>query len=165
MRWIRLQGSLANRWLIVIDVLVKDIDYGFAGDVDAINETIINVLLQNNVTPVFCAITHDKNGQLLNTNADTIAASIARALASHYSVCLQYCFEKAGVLSDADDEQSVIPQINLNSYQTLKASGVIHSGMIPKLDNAFNALKAGVSEVVIGNLHLMYSLNNHDQEY
>jgi acetylglutamate kinase len=131
---------------------VEEIDYGFAGDIQEINKHSLINLLQCGFTPVFCAITHDKKGQLLNTNADTIAASIAKSLASKYEVSLQFCFEKAGVLSDPDDNQSIIPLINKYYYQTLKSSGAIHSGMIPKLDNAFEALQAGVNEVIIGSL-------------
>ncbi|RPD45358.1 acetylglutamate kinase [Hymenobacter sediminis] len=132
---------------------VKEIDYGFVGDLpeDSINTTLLSQLLQAGITPVFCAITHDGHGQLLNTNADTIASTLARALAAHYEVELHFCFEKDGVLSDINDEQSVIPQIVPAQYQLLKAEGVIAAGMVPKLDNAFAALEAGVERVVIEN--------------
>ncbi|WP_317128458.1 amino acid kinase family protein [Hymenobacter radiodurans] len=103
------------------------------------------------MTPVFCAITHDGQGQLLNTNADTIASTLARALAHSYQVELHFCFEKDGVLADVNDESSVIPQITPSLYADLKASGAIAAGMLPKLDNAFAALDEGVSKVIIGN--------------
>lgn len=132
---------------------VKEIDYGFVGDLplDSINTELVNQLLQTGLTPVFCAITHDGQGQLLNTNADTIASTLARALADLYTVELHFCFEKDGVLADVNDENSVIPSINATQYQQLKAEGVIAAGMVPKLDNAFAALEAGVERVVIEN--------------
>ena len=132
--------------------LVKEIDYGFAGDIDEVNAAGFEALLEAGFRPVCCAITHDRQGQLLNTNADTIAATIASALADRYQVVLQYCFEKPGVLLDADDDESVIPQINTAYYQQLKQEGVVHSGMLPKLDNAFAALHKGVSAVQVGNI-------------
>jgi acetylglutamate kinase len=130
--------------------IVRELDYGFAGDIDEVNVASIQALLRADLRPVFCAITHDQKGQLLNTNADTIAASLATALAPFFSVSLQYCFEKAGVLREATDDSSVIPVLNPTEYAALKARGAIHSGMIPKLDNAFAALSAGVREVIIG---------------
>ncbi|UOQ54904.1 acetylglutamate kinase [Hymenobacter cellulosivorans] len=132
---------------------VKEIDYGFVGDIDehSVNADLLQALLTADLTPVFCAITHDGQGQLLNTNADTIASSLARALAPFYQVELHFCFEKDGVLADVNDEHSVIPQITPGQYQELKASGVIAAGMVPKLDNAFAALEAGVERVVIEN--------------
>lgn len=129
---------------------VKDIDYGFAGDIDQVNIQSIQALLRISATPVFCAITHDKKGQLLNTNADTIAATLAIALAQVYAVELILCFEKPGVLLNAENNGSVIPHLNMESYQQLKTQGVIFAGMIPKLDNAFKALAKGVDRIVIG---------------
>ncbi|PSR09634.1 MAG: acetylglutamate kinase [Bacteroidetes bacterium] len=131
---------------------VQDIDYGFAGDIDAVNVPAFQALLGARFAPVCCAITHDGAGQLLNTNADTIAASIATALAPHYAVALWYCFEKPGVLLDINDDQSVIPVLDPARYAELKSQGVIHSGMLPKLDNAFATLQQGVQEVQLGNL-------------
>jgi acetylglutamate kinase len=136
---------------------VVEIDYGFAGDIQEVNYHSLIKLLQCGFTPVCCAITHDKKGQLLNTNADTIAASIAKSLACTYKVDLQFCFEKTGVLSDPNDDRSVIPQMREEFYQKLKSKGAIHSGMIPKLDNAFAALQAGVYRVMIGNLTTLRS--------
>lgn len=125
-------------------------DFGFAGDIDSVNTDLIGMLLQKNLTPVFAPITHDQQGQLLNTNADTIAQEIAKAMTAAYEVHLIYTFEKRGVLMDLADEESVIPQINPVSYEKLKAVEKIFAGMIPKLDNAFAALQSGVSRVVIG---------------
>jgi acetylglutamate kinase len=125
-------------------------DYGFAGDVDEVNSGLLGSLLSDDLSVVLCPITHDKNGQLLNTNADTIAQEISKALSGQYDVELVYTFEKKGVLEDLADDNSVIHLINAQSYQSLKAANVIHAGMIPKLDNAFAALKAGVAKVIIG---------------
>lgn len=126
---------------------VADIDYGFAGDVSSVNADWILQLLQSGLLPVFCSITHDRRGQLLNTNADTISSEIAKSMAPHFSVDLLYCFEKEGVL---DSYQKVIPRITWKSFQLLKEESIITDGMIPKLDNAFGALNAGVNSVVIG---------------
>jgi len=130
---------------------VREVDYGFVGDLNdqSVDAELIHQLLQQDLTPVFCAITHDGQGQLLNTNADTIASSVAKALASQYEVELHFCFEKNGVLADVQDDQSVIPQITPTQYQELKANGIIAAGMLPKIENAFAALEAGVERVVI----------------
>ncbi|HEX8313721.1 MAG TPA: acetylglutamate kinase [Flavisolibacter sp.] len=129
---------------------VKDLDYGFAGDVDVVNNRFLQLLLQQDMTPVLSPITHDKKGQLLNTNADTIAQETAKALASSFKVSLIYSFEKAGVLLNADDETSVINQIDHNRYAELREKKLVFAGMIPKLDNAFGALQKGVHKVIIG---------------
>jgi len=128
------------------------IDYGFAGDLNdaSVNSEQMRKLLDAGFTPVFSAITHDGQGQLLNTNADTIASVIAVAMASLYEVSLVYCFEKKGVLTDIADDDSVVPVINPDTYKSLKAGGIIYEGMIPKMDNAFEAIDAGVREVYIG---------------
>lgn len=130
---------------------VKTIDYGFAGDIRpaGVGTDPISALLESGFTPVIAPITHDGNGQLLNTNADTIAATLSEALASHYEVRLVYCFEKKGVLMNPDDDNSLISVINPASYAELKAKGIVSMGMIPKLDNAFAALKGGVKQVHI----------------
>lgn len=130
---------------------VKEIDYGFVGDIDTskINSDTLAIFISNELTPVIAPLTHDDNGSILNTNADTIASSVAIALSSHFKVRLVYCFEKKGVLSNVNDEDSVIHKINEKQFASLKGAGAIHSGMIPKLDNAFSALKAGVSEIII----------------
>ena len=126
------------------------LDYGFVGDVDAINTDLLKNLLEQNIAIVFAPITHDQQGQLLNTNADTIAQELAKAMSKEFEVHLIYLFEKKGVLLDADDDSTVIPIINPSLYQQLKSREKIFSGMIPKLDNAFAALDSGVKKVIIG---------------
>ena len=126
------------------------IDYGFVGDVDAINHEFLKHLLNNNLSVVIAPITHNSDGQLLNTNADTIAQEIAKAMSAHYQVRLVYSFEKNGVLRNVEDENSVISEINPASYKKLKEDRAIFAGMIPKLDNAFTALQSGVEKVIIG---------------
>lgn len=128
----------------------KGIDYGFVGDVDEVNTAAIEPLLVQDISIVIAPITHDGNGQLLNTNADTIAQSIATAMGNLYQVSLLYCFEKSGVLLDANDDSTVIPLIDQSYFKKLKAEQLIFAGMIPKLDNAFAALEKGVSKVIIG---------------
>ena len=130
---------------------VVDVDYGFAGDVDGVNATNIATFVKGGMTPVFCAITHDGKGQLLNTNADTIASTIAVGMSDLYDVSLVYTFEKNGVLTSVDDDNSVITDINSEKYSQLKVDGIIADGMLPKMENCFNALQQGVSEVIIGN--------------
>ena len=127
------------------------VDFGFVGDIspDEINTGVLVSLLGRGITPVFCAITHDRNGSLLNTNADTMASGIAAALSGSYYTRLIFCFEKDGVLYNPKDEKSVIPLITKESYARLKNEGVVSEGMLPKLDNAFFALERGVSEVYI----------------
>jgi acetylglutamate kinase len=125
-------------------------DYGFVGDIDAVDSEKIIQLLEAGLSLVVAPITHDGAGQLLNTNADTMAQAIATALSSVYEVTLVYSFEKKGVLSDIHNNDSVIPVIDSQNYVSLKASGQINEGMIPKLDNAFEALQNGVSRVIIG---------------
>ena len=126
------------------------IDYGFVGDVDAVNVPLLKNLLTQNLSLVVAPITHDQTGQLLNTNADTIAQEIAKALSHEYQVKLIYSFEKSGVLMDAEDETTVISSLNAAYYKELKAKEKIFAGMLPKLDNAFAALKSGVNKVIIG---------------
>ena len=129
---------------------IKEIDYGFVGDIDKINTNLFKLLLENKITPVCCAISHDGKGQLLNTNADTIASVLAIELSKLYSVSLLYCFEKKGVLNIEKSDQKIFELITPTSYINLKSKGVINSGMIPKIDNCFNALKSGVKIVKIG---------------
>ena len=128
---------------------VKDVDYGFVGDVDAVNAALLSDLIQKGIVPVIAPLTHDGKGNILNTNADTIAGETAKALAKYFNVTLFYCFEKKGVLQDADDDESVIPYINEEAFKQYVEEGVIVGGMIPKLENAFNAIHAGVNKVVI----------------
>ncbi len=129
--------------------VVKDLDYGYVGDIDFVQTSIIQQLLNNHITPVFCAITHDKNGQLLNTNADTIASKLASALAPFYHITLKFCFEKNGVLKNPADDDSIISKIDYQDYQKYKTNGIISDGMIPKMDNAFSALNSEVEQVYI----------------
>lgn len=126
------------------------LDYGYVGDVDAINTNLIRSLLDQNLTLVFAPITHDQQGQLLNTNADTIAQELAKGMSSAYDVSLIYSFEKSGVLLDAEDDNTVIPEINPSYYKQLRSKEKIFAGMIPKMDNAFTALNSGVKKVIIG---------------
>jgi len=126
------------------------IDYGFAGDIDRVNAGWFEQLLENGLSPVVSSITHDGKNQLLNTNADTIAQEIAKAMVSTYAVSLVYGFEKSGVLLDIENEHSVIPVLKAGNYKKLKESNKIFAGMIPKLDNAFAAVEHGVQQVIIG---------------
>lgn len=143
--------SGADAGLILSDKRpAEPIDFGFVGDVKKVHSDRLIGLLNLGLTPVFCALTHDGNGQLFNTNADTIAAEVAISLASDYASELLYCFEKEGVLTDVSDENSVIPNLEKTAYDRLKSEGKIHSGMIPKLDNCFYALENGVASVRIG---------------
>lgn len=128
---------------------VKEIDYGFVGDVKEVNGPVLNELLKQNYIPVLAPITHDGKGQLLNTNADTIAGETAKALAFNFNVRLIFCFEKRGVLKDENDENSVIPFIDKEIFHQYKEAGIIQGGMIPKLENSFQAIAAGVKEVII----------------
>lgn len=131
---------------------VKEIDYGFAGDVKSasVNPKHWQTLIDGGLVPVVAPLTHDGKGHILNTNADTIAQELAKALSSLYLVSLVYSFEKAGVLLDADDESTVIPSINPETFTRLKAEQKIFAGMIPKLENAFTAIHNGVQKVIIG---------------
>ena len=139
---------------------VKTIDYGFVGDVKQVNTNTVEILLNNNITPAFCAITHDENGQLLNTNADTIASELAIGFTSIYNTELYYCFEKNGVLEDVDIDNSVIENINTESYETLKEENIIFEGMLPKLNNCFHAINHKVSKVCIGKSDMLFNANN-----
>lgn len=128
---------------------VKEIDYGFVGDIEEVNSGQLQAFIRQDLTPVFAPLTFDREGNMLNTNADTMASAIAVDMAAHNDVTLVYCFEKKGVLSDPDDDASVIAELTPAVYADYKASGAINKGMIPKLDNAFRALEKGVSKVII----------------
>lgn len=128
---------------------VKDIDYGYVGDVERVDARLLGDLIARGVVPVMAPLTHDGAGNLLNTNADTIASETARTLAARFDVTLVYCFEKKGVLRDPDDEDSVIPSLNRRSFEALTADGTIAGGMIPKIENALAAIEAGVKRVII----------------
>ncbi|MFP4845109.1 acetylglutamate kinase [Winogradskyella sp. PE311] len=138
----------------------QPIDYGFVGDVKQVNTKTLEVLLNNTVTPVFCAITHNESGQLLNTNADTIASELAIGFASIYNTELYYCFEKNGVLNDVENDDSVIETINTETYETLKDNSIIFEGMLPKLDNCFHAIHHNVQKVCIGKSDMLFNSNN-----
>lgn len=128
---------------------IKEVDYGFVGDVKDVNHTFLTYLLNGDLVPVLCPLSHDGKGSMLNINADTVATTLAKAMAKSYRVTLLYCFELKGVLSDFEDKTSVIPEINFLSYQTLKLNGVISKGMIPKMDNSFDSIHNGVDKVII----------------
>lgn len=128
---------------------VKSVDYGWVGDVDRVNGEALSALLRSGVVPVIAPLTHDGEGHLLNTNADTMAGETAKGLAPFFDVSLVYCFEKPGVLRDENDDESVIAEIDPALFASLKEEGIVTGGMLPKLENAFNALDAGVGEVVI----------------
>lgn len=142
-----------KRLPVHVESLGKDVDYGYVGDVteESVNAGFIYSLLERGIVPVFNAINHDGNGNLLNTNADTIASSVAIAISNllTHKTELIYCFEKDGVLYDKNDDTSVIPEIDRESFTRLKAEGIIADGMIPKLSNAFKAIDAGVERVII----------------
>lgn len=128
---------------------VEDIDYGYVGDVKEVNADILQSLILQGIVPIVAPLTHDKQGNILNTNADTIASEVAQALAKYFEVSLVFCFEKRGVLLDENDDDSVIPELNKNYFKELAEKGVIQGGMLPKLDNAFQSIERGVKEVII----------------
>ncbi|MEO9052194.1 MAG: acetylglutamate kinase [Ginsengibacter sp.] len=141
---------------------VKEIDYGWVGDIeDSIHSQTWELFLENGLTPVVAPLTHDNNGHLLNTNADTIASLIAANLSAYYETTLIYCFEKNGVLLNVADENSIVKNLDKKKYQQLKESKSLFAGILPKIDNAFEAIHKGVKEVVIGNsAHLSLLINN-----
>lgn len=128
---------------------VSTVDYGWVGDVDRVNAKALESLLRSGAVPVIAPLTHDGHGQILNTNADTMAGETARGLAGLFDVRLVYCFEKPGVLRDEADDSSVIPMIDAAMFDTLKADGIVSGGMIPKIENALKAVADGVAEVII----------------
>ena len=139
---------------------VKNIDYGFVGDVKQVNIKSLELLLNNSITPVFCAITHDKNGQLLNTNADTIASELAIALSQIFKTELYYCFEKNGVLKDVNDDHSVIESITSENVQQLIENQIISEGMLPKINNCMHAVNHNVQKVCIGKPEMLFDKNS-----
>ena len=128
---------------------VKDVDYGWVGDVESADGTMLRTLIEQGVVPVMAPLIHDGEGHMLNTNADTIASQVACALAAFYDVTLTFCFEKPGVLRDADDDESVIRHITRDTFGQLVSEGVVSGGMLPKLENAYAAIDKGVARVVI----------------
>lgn len=140
---------------------IKEIDFGFVGDVKEVASNSINTLIKADFTPVFCAITHDGNGQLLNTNADTITSQVAIGMSEIYETSIYYCFELNGVLRDINDKNSVVKDINSKTYQTLLKEGIIADGMLPKLENCFDALNNGVHTVNMGNTSMLTNENDN----
>ncbi len=140
--------------------VVRAIDYGYAGDIDAVDTERLIQLLELGFTPVFCALTHDGNGQILNTNADTISAALGVALAPYYQTEILYCFDKAGVLTNPKEENSVIPELHPGNFESYKQQGIISDGMIAKLENAFAAIDQQVDRVRLGSVYSL--LNNCD---
>jgi acetylglutamate kinase len=138
---------------------IQTIDYGFVGDVVTVHPKTLKLLLNNNITPVFCALTADNDGQLLNTNADTIAAELAIGLSQDFETVLYYCFEKNGVLRDINDDQSTITHITPDDFETLQLEGVVSEGMLPKLNNCFHAVKHNVSKVCLGQPDMLFNPN------
>lgn len=157
---IGLTGADANS-ILSVKRPVKDIDFGYVGDVKAVAYKSINKLMEADFTPVFCAITHDGNGQLLNTNADTITSQIAVGMSNLYKTSIYYCFELNGVLEDIKDKSSVIKHINAKQYADLLEKGIIADGMLPKLENCFDALKHGVSNINMGNTSMLTQENDN----
>ncbi|WP_029033462.1 acetylglutamate kinase [Salinimicrobium terrae] len=134
---------------------VKEIDYGFVGDIETVNSDFISSLLEQKIVPVFSAISATRKGQLLNTNGDSVAAEVAKAMSSFYTTELYYCFEKKGVLENPLDEDSVISEIDGVKYRQLLENKIISEGMLPKLHNCFEALKHGVNEIYLGDAHIL----------
>ncbi len=128
---------------------VGEVDYGYVGDVKKVNAEILSELISKNVIPVLAPLTHDGKGNMLNTNADTIASEAAKSLSKFFEVSLVYCLEKKGVLYDENNDDSVIEEITKEKFEKYVKDGIINGGMIPKLENAFNAIEAGVKEVII----------------
>ena len=138
---------------------VTTIDYGWVGDVRRADGDALARLIDSGVVPVIAPLTHDGKGNILNTNADTMAGETAKALAAHFRVKLVFCFEKNGVLRDENDDNSVIPSITSQEYASLRAEGIVQGGMIPKLDNSFATLAAGVEEVIITRASSLHNLD------
>ena len=128
------------------------VDFGFVGDVREVHTEVLTSLISQGVVPVLSPITHDGNGNLLNTNADTIASELARAMAANANVKLVFCFEKPGVMLNTDDDDTLIPELDHKTFKDYQATGIVAAGMIPKLDNGFEALRKGVASVVITNV-------------
>ncbi len=139
----------------------KEIDFGFVGDIEEVNADFISSLLSQGITPVFSAISCTKEGELLNTNGDSVAAELAKAMSSKFETELFYCFEKKGVLSDPADDNSVIELINRKSYQNLMEKKVVTDGMLPKLHNCFQALEHGVSKIYLGDSGMLKENANY----
>lgn len=140
---------------------VKEVDYGYVGDIEAINMDFIGSLLKQDIIPVFSAISYSEEGEILNTNADSVAAEISKAMSRDYETELYYCFEKKGVLANSEDDESVIEFLDREKYQQLLEEKVISDGMLPKLHNCFQALENGVSRIFLGNSALLQQNSVH----
>jgi acetylglutamate kinase len=140
---------------------VKEIDYGYVGDIEKVNSGFIRSLLEEDIVPVFSAISCTEDGVLLNTNGDSVASEIAIAMSANLETQLYYCSEKKGVLTDIENENSVIPVLNSKKYKELVASKVITDGMLPKLHNCFQAIERGVSTVILGDAGLLKKNSIH----
>ena len=138
---------------------VKEIDFGFVGDIEEVNSTFIGSLLEQGIVPVFSAISATREGQLLNTNGDSVAAEVAKAMCNTYATELYYCFEKKGVLANLQDEESVLPEIDPEKYRQLLGNGLINDGMLPKLQNSFEALDHGVNKICLGDANILKTGN------
>lgn len=139
---------------------VNKIDYGFVGDIEKINDEFLFSLLNSNLTPTICSLTHDKKGQLLNTNADTIASEIAIAMSKYYNVTLKYCFDKSGVLMDQNSNTSIKKNITKKEFKKLVDDKIVNDGMIPKLENCFNALENGVNKIYVGDIDILNTIKH-----
>jgi acetylglutamate kinase len=157
---IGLTGADANS-IVSYKRPVKQIDYGFVGDVKKVNAKAIDKLIHADFSPVFCAITHDTNGQLLNTNADTIASQVAVGMSDIYDTSIYYCFELNGVLESINDKNSLIKHIDTKRYNQLLEQGIISDGMLPKLENCFDALHNGVKTINMGNTSMLTEKNDN----
>ena len=140
---------------------VKEVDFGFVGDIESVSYQSIDKLIKANFTPVFCAITHDGNGQLLNTNADTITSQVAIGMSNLYETSIYYCFELDGVLENINDKNSVIKYIDSDTYNYLLDKDIIADGMLPKLQNCFDALNNGVKTINMGNTNMLTKENDN----
>jgi len=140
---------------------IKEVDFGFVGDVKKVAHKSIDKLIQADFTPVFCAITHDGKGQLLNTNADTITSQVAVGMSELYETSIYYCFELNGVLKDINDKNSVVKYLNTSLYKELLSDGIIVDGMLPKLENCFDALNHGVKTINMGNTSMLTQENDN----
>lgn len=140
-----------------------DVDYGFVGDPQKVNDEFLRQLIEHNNVPIIAPVTHDGNGNLLNTNADTIASVLATSLSDYYRVKLVYCFELPGVMRDPEDDSTLIPNIKYEELGQLKADKIISGGMIPKIDNCFNAIKKGVEQVVICKADNLKNLSDNEK--
>lgn len=138
----------------------NDIDFGLVGDIVNIETNFIQLLLELKISPIICSLTHNGSGQLLNTNADSIASEISIKLSKYFKVTLKYCFDKTGILIDPIDELSIKKTINKFDYQQLNEKNIITDGMIPKIDNCFHALENGVNDIYIGDHDIINSTKN-----